>query len=61
MTSTRMDVSGRAAVMTAASRPPERRLMTRAEIEDAVAAGVISASVLDSLAKQREVPARLLA
>lgn len=61
MTSTRMDVSGRAAVMTAASKRPERRLMTRAEIEDAVAAGVISAAVLDSLARRPEVPARLSA
>jgi hypothetical protein len=61
MTSMRMDVSGRAAVMTAASKPPERRLMTRAEIEAAVAAGVISAAVLDSLAKHREVPAPISA
>jgi F0F1-type ATP synthase membrane subunit c/vacuolar-type H+-ATPase subunit K len=35
--------------------------MTRAEIEDAVAAGVISAAVLDSLAKQPEVHARISA
>jgi hypothetical protein len=59
MTSMRMEVSGQAVAVIAAPVASERRLMTRAEIEDAVAAGVISAAVLDTLAKQPKARAHL--
>lgn len=57
MSPTHVDLSSRQAPN--ATPLAERRLMTRAELEDAVSAGVISAAVLDALYTQPKAPAPL--